>query len=219
VPAHRKQGSSGRGYCGFKPKGFACFLRGLFELSQLCVDASQIGVAWAQDKPSEGVMLYFQAQTAAFSGHLQRARKLLRVAAEVEKRHKFKERAANWEAIAFLMETEFGNSSRAALGTASSSGTGSDAQIVVLLALANSQDEKRTATLASDLARPFPADTLVNDLWLPAARAQIEINRGNPARAIEILQAAAPYELAVYIPPLPHLYAVYLRGQAYLAAR
>jgi len=196
---------------------------GLYLIASIQGDSTSMAdhLAWASGKPGEGVMLYFQAQTATFSGHLQRARKLLREAADVEKRHKFMGRAANWEAITALMEAEFGNSSRALLDAtaASTAAQGSDARIVVLLALAACQDEKRAAALASDLAKEFPADTLINGLWLPAARAQLEINRGNPRRAIEILQASAPYEHGVYIPPLPHLYVIYLRGQAYLAAR
>jgi len=37
--------------------------------------------------------------------------------------------------------------------------------------------------------------TLVQDYWLPTIRAAIEMNRSNPARAIELLQVTAPLEL------------------------
>ena len=47
---------------------------------------------------------------------------------------------------------------------------------------------------------------------LPVIRASIEVNRGNPAKAIELLQAATPYENGSFGPQ-------YLRGQAYLRAR
>jgi len=78
---------------------------GLYLIASIQGDSTSMAdhLAWASGKPGEGVMLYFQAQTATFSGHLQRARKLLREAADVEKRYKFKGRAANWEAITALM--------------------------------------------------------------------------------------------------------------------
>ena len=52
----------------------------------------------------------------------------------------------------------------------------------------------------------------MNAVQLPTARAAVEIRRGNPGKAIELLRAAAPYELG-------DLGAVYARGEAYLAAR
>ena len=53
---------------------------------------------------------------------------------------------------------------------------------------------------------------------MPTVRAAIEIDRGNPSRAIEFLKTAAPYELggvADFEFGLM-LYPVYVRGQAYL---
>ena len=50
-------------------------------------------------------------------------------------------------------------------------------------------------------------------------RAAIEINRNNVAKAIDLLQAAAPYELGYPLPEVEFgglLYPAYLRGQAYL---
>jgi predicted Zn-dependent protease len=63
----------------------------------------------------------------------------------------------------------------------------------------------------------FPKNTLVQFVCLPTARAQLALNRKDPSRAVEALQAAAPYELG----DMDHGnagYPVYLRGQAYLAA-
>jgi hypothetical protein len=57
--------------------------------------------------------------------------------------------------------------------------------------------------------------------YLPTIRAQLALNRKDPLSAIEILQAAAPYELqaAAYGGALMNnLYPVYVRGEAYLAA-
>jgi eukaryotic-like serine/threonine-protein kinase len=59
----------------------------------------------------------------------------------------------------------------------------------------------------------------VTQYWIPVIRASIEIARNNPGRAIELLQATTPYELASPVTwsglggPL---YPAYLRGEAYL---
>ncbi len=177
-------------------------------------------VAWAAAKPAEGVMDYYQGETAAFAGQLKKADRFFRAAAEAEKRHRFKERAANWEAIAALTQAEFGNlqAARGQALTSVAESRGMGVRVVALLALSQAGAEREAEKLAGDLQRQFPADTLLHAVWLPAARAAIEISHGDPARAIEILRAASPYELGINIPPLPHLYAIYIRGQAYLAA-
>ncbi|HEY6266853.1 MAG TPA: hypothetical protein VIX11_01030 [Candidatus Acidoferrum sp.] len=54
--------------------------------------------------------------------------------------------------------------------------------------------------------------TLIQGYWLPTIRAAIEINRNNPTRAIEFLNATSPLEMIRE----GSLYAVYLRGLAYL---
>jgi hypothetical protein len=73
--------------------------------------------------------------------------------------------------------------------------------------------------MADELQYQNPLNTKLNGYWLPTIRAAIEISRKNPARAVEILQIAAPYELGVP-GPQPEigvmLYPAYLRGQAYL---
>jgi tetratricopeptide (TPR) repeat protein len=66
------------------------------------------------------------------------------------------------------------------------------------------------------LARQFPTDALLNRYWLPTLRAAIEINRHNPGKAIDLLQAVAPYDLGEAPPLAGTLYPVYIRGQAYL---
>jgi predicted Zn-dependent protease len=57
--------------------------------------------------------------------------------------------------------------------------------------------------------------------YLPTLRAQLALNRKNATQAIDTLQVAAPYDLAI-APTMGtlslNLYPVYVRGQAYLAA-
>jgi tetratricopeptide (TPR) repeat protein len=89
-------------------------------------------------------------------------------------------------------------------------------------ALALSGDSSRPQTFADDLERRFPQDTAVRFSYLPALRGLLALNHSQPAKAIELLQVASPYELGS--PPSSFYgffgtsYPIYVRGQAYLAA-
>ena len=76
--------------------------------------------------------------------------------------------------------------------------------------------------MADDLAERFPLNTVINHYWLPTIYASIEIKRGNPAKAIDILQTTEPYELGTPLPQFEvggSLYPVYVRGSAYLSLK
>jgi predicted Zn-dependent protease len=81
------------------------------------------------------------------------------------------------------------------------------------LALARTGDTRGAQNVAERLNREAPLDTLIQNHWLPAIRAEIEIQRGHAARAVELLQAALPYDATPNGSMLP----TYTRGRAYLA--
>jgi len=87
------------------------------------------------------------------------------------------------------------------------------------LALARGGDVTTAEKLADALNQEFPLDTLMQNYWLPTVRAAIELQRHDSAKAIGILRASVPYELADP-PPFSAgtMYPVYLRGEAYLGA-
>ena len=60
------------------------------------------------------------------------------------------------------------------------------------------------------MVRLFPKDTLLNKVSLPLVQARIELQRGNPAQAIQLLETTRPYE------GYDHFQIPYLRGQSYL---
>jgi tetratricopeptide (TPR) repeat protein len=93
-----------------------------------------------------------------------------------------------------------------------------EAKYGAALAFAVSGDSSRAQTLADDLERRFPEDTVVRFSYLPVLRARIALNRGNSARAIEILHAAIPYELGASRGLFGALYPIFVRGEAHLAA-
>jgi tetratricopeptide (TPR) repeat protein len=178
-------------------------------------------VAWAADKPGAGEwLLDAQADTEAYAGRLGKARDSSRQAVASARRANSQERAALWRVIAALREAELGQAERARKDAIAALALGPSRNIKTLaaLALARAGDEERAQPLAQELERDFPLDTILNAYWLPTVRATLEINRGNPGRAIEILQAAAPYDLAAVNRQRLSggLYPVYVRGQAYM---
>ncbi|MBL8205111.1 MAG: protein kinase [Blastocatellia bacterium] len=78
--------------------------------------------------------------------------------------------------------------------------------------LALSGDAARARTLTDELVRENPKNTLILNVIAPLTRATIELQRGNPAQAIELLQPAIQYEAA----PASSFRPNWIRGQAYL---
>jgi serine/threonine protein kinase/tetratricopeptide (TPR) repeat protein len=179
-------------------------------------------VAWAAGKAgAEDVLLSAASDTEAYYGRNGKALGLSHRAIDSAKRNDQKESAALWQMEVALREAELGNSAeariqvKAALVLASNH----DSQILGALALARAGDSAQAAKVADDLAKQYPEDTLVNSYWLPSIRTTIELSRNNADKAIEILQAAVPYELGIPTPaPIVGgmLYPMYVRGQAYL---
>ena len=90
-------------------------------------------------------------------------------------------------------------------------------------ALAVSGDVSRSSALAGDLARDYPEDTSVQFMYLPTLRALIALNARDAAAAIQSLQTASRFDLAMggigFNGYSGKLYPIYVRGLAYLAAQ
>ena len=178
-------------------------------------------VTWAAGEPEmEDVLLGYEADTNAYTGRLQRARELSRRAVASAERVKKKEGAASHETDAALRESLFGNPTEARQRTTSALGLSMarDVQFGAALAMAMAGDAARAQTLADDLEKRFPMDTVAQFNYLPTIRAQLALSRNNSSNAIEILQAATPYELGQQGSMFRALYPIYVRGEAYRAA-
>ena len=116
-----------------------------------------------------------------------------------------------------LIEADFGNyeQARTKAMTALGLGHGIDATEMAAEALALSGSAEQSRVVAEELSKRFPRHTALNSTSLPATFAAIEIQHGNPARAVEVLRQALPYDLAEFSDLSP----IYVRGQAYLHAR
>jgi predicted Zn-dependent protease/predicted Ser/Thr protein kinase len=179
-------------------------------------------VAWLAAKPgTEGWAQALEADTAAYSGRLEKAREYSRQAVASTVHAEQKELAAAAKAEAALREALFGNASEARLRSAEvlRLSTSRDAQYGAALALAFAGDAAHALTLADDLATRFPKDTVVQDNYLPTIHAQLALSLKDFSKAAEVLQAGAPYEMrSPSALPSTTLYPAYVLGQAYLAA-
>jgi predicted Zn-dependent protease len=147
-----------------------------------------------------------------------------RRAVELAQKTNQRERAATYQAGAALWEAFFGNApaARRSAMAALELSKGRDVEYGAAVALALSGDFSRSRALANDLERPFPEDTSVRFNYLPALRALFALNHNEPSSAIESLEIALPYDLALpgssFVGFFGALYPAYVRGEAYLAA-
>jgi len=149
----------------------------------------------ATGKPAvEGIFFSIEANAAAYYGKFSKCRESVQRALAADQRDNLKASAAAIQAAAALWETEYGNldAGRKGATVGLTMPPGEPAKILAALTFATLKDGPRAEALASELGRRWPDHTLLNNVWLPAVRAQIAISRDNPAQAIKLLQAAAP---------------------------
>jgi eukaryotic-like serine/threonine-protein kinase len=201
------------------------FHASLYGIAFLQNDATEMGkqVAWSAGKPGvEDVLLELEASTAAYSGRLKEARDFSHRAVASAQRAQEDEKANGYVAAGALGEALFGNVPEARQQAARALGisTNREAQYGAALALGFAGDTARAEAIAEDLAKRFPEATLVQFNYVPTIHAQTAIVHKDVPKAIETLQAPAPYELGAlrFTAFAPALYPVYMRGEAYLAA-
>ena len=186
-------------------------------------DAMQQQLARMAGRPGEeDWLLSAQSDTEAYFGRLERAREFSQRAMNSARRADAKETAALWQVNVALREAEFGypRAARQDAMAALALEPGRDVRNVAALALARAGDAAQAQELAAGLNQAYPQNTLIQGYWLPAVHAALEIHAKNGAKALEILQSAAPYELGQPPPfQIGMMYPAYLRGQAYLLAR
>ncbi|MFZ3330953.1 MAG: protein kinase [Candidatus Acidiferrales bacterium] len=174
-------------------------------------------VAWSAGQPGvEDALLANEADTAAYTGNLDRAREFSRSASTSAQLAEEKETAAGYEVSAALREALLGNirEARKLSEAALTLSRDRDTQYGAALALVFAGDDSRGKKLANRLADKFPEDTAVQFCYLPTVDALLALRRGDSSKAVEALSLAAPYELGV----ASRLYPAYVRGLVYLAA-
>jgi tetratricopeptide (TPR) repeat protein len=160
----------------------------------------------------------------AYEGHLQQARRTLRGAVDLALPVS-RDKAGLYAIPEALWESFFGNTAEASRSARAALKISRELYVEygAAFALARSGDSSESQRLAADLERRFPEDTGVRCSYLPVLRASLALNKGEPAKAVELLEAAIPYELGMPRSAIHGnfgaLYPAYVRGEAYLAAR
>lgn len=181
--------------------------------------------AWLVSRPEYANLGYsLQSDTEAYVGHLGKARDLSARAVDAGERTDNKEVAALWSGNAALREGLFGNTAQArryAREALRISQGSEHVEIVAALAFAMAGDIGRAESLERDLAKLFPLDSQLQSVWIPIIEAQIALVRTKPLAAIDRLKSVSPVELGAvpFSMSISCLYAVYLRGEAYLATQ
>jgi len=180
-------------------------------------------VADAIGKPGiDDQILFLQSETATNNGEFAKSRELTRGAADSAQREGQKEAAAEYQSHSAVREALAGEmpSAKQDAQTALSLSAGRQAEGFSAIALGLAGDSVQAERLAADLGKCFSDDTIVKFDYLPMIQAAIALHSGDGKRAIDALAASAPYELGETNPSFTFaLYPVYLRGEAYLAAK
>jgi len=169
-------------------------------------------IQWAKGKPDEYVAQNWQAETAAFLGQLRKAKSFSNQAFDLAVARDLKDVAAQIAVGAAMRDALFGDCTLVKEQTAKALRI-SHRQFTMAQggnAMATCGELSQAQSVIDELAKYFPKDTLLNDILLPLVRARIELNRGNPAQAIQLLDTTRRYE------GYAALQVAYLRGQSYL---
>lgn len=164
--------------------------------------------------PAAGRLLMAQAQVAALRGQMRKARELLRRNLDELERRNLKElqSASLSEIAADTALCEDCPTARRLAQEALNKGSDPQAAMGALLALAHCGESTRVQKIIDETGRAFPLHTLLHSVHIPVVRAAIEIERNNPAKAMQLLQPTANYERGRFV-------VTYTRGLAHLRAR
>jgi tetratricopeptide (TPR) repeat protein len=170
-------------------------------LEMAYVEGDQAAVAreiqWFTGKPEEYLSLGLQAANLNVLGQRRESSKLYKRAAQTALRGGLPDAAAGFDEADARADALSGNCATAhRLGRPA-------------VALALCGDTAQAEKLIGETAKLYPNGTLWNAVQLPEVRAAIELHLDQPAKAVELLASASPYERAY--PEVP-----YLRGLAYL---
>jgi tetratricopeptide (TPR) repeat protein len=166
-----------------------------------------------------------QAFVLAYTGHLREARTMSRRAVDLADQAANKERGALFRSSEAVWEAFYGNAADARRDATAAVAESKNREVEygAALAFALSGDSPRSKTLANDLERRCPEDTSVRVSYLPTIRGILALNHGEPSKSVELLQVAVPYELGTQRSTIHGffgaLYPIFVRGNAYLAAR
>ncbi|HLX44804.1 MAG TPA: protein kinase [Bryobacteraceae bacterium] len=173
---------------------------------------------------AQGWFEHQQALTAAYHGRLKEAARLSDSAVRLARQAGLRERPALFAGARAVWSALLGNreEGQTVAAEALSLYRNRDADYGPAFALALVHDSAQARSIQAELEKLYPEDTSVQFSYLPTLRALDALNRSDPAKALEMTQVAAPYDLAVPGTAFYSgasffgaLYPVYARGLAY----
>ena len=186
----------------------------LFHLAFLQGDTAgmQEQLEWARTNSKPEDALNWESQLAAFSGQLAKTDALIDRIVEMNRTSDAKESVAQTLVTGAVRDAAFGNCDRArklakqALDLSREQGN----LINAANAYAACGEASAAQSIIDELDKRWPLDTLLRTTSLPLISAQIELNRGNAAVAIQLLEPPRKYDA------FGDFWPQYLRGLAYL---
>jgi eukaryotic-like serine/threonine-protein kinase len=177
----------------------------------------------AMGKPGqEDALLAAQADTHCYYGQWRLAREFSRRASDSALRSGFPETASLWLAKTALCEAEIGENAAAERSArdALRLSAGRFSKVLAAMVAARVGDLAQARKLIKELQGSDPDNTLLKIYWFPVINAAVELKQGNLPDTFSYLRTAAPLDLALPSPnEIGTLYPLYLRGDAYLAAK
>ncbi|MGA2534380.1 MAG: winged helix-turn-helix domain-containing protein [Terracidiphilus sp.] len=171
---------------------------------------------------TQALLLAEESNTEAYYGHLEKASALSSQAATLMEHEGDRPSAARYLGQAALREAEIGDARRSQELISRAQRLSHESGVVTLAALTMARlgNIRQAEELCRELNAEWPAGTYAQKYWLPVIKAQIELGRRKPLKALEELSSpSAPLEFAAPPPiSVATLYPAYIRGQAYLAA-
>jgi DNA-binding winged helix-turn-helix (wHTH) protein/tetratricopeptide (TPR) repeat protein len=199
----------------------AVFQDQLYDLAFLQNDsaamAEQLAGPW---EGPPGISDEAQSYTAAYGGHLSRARDLERRAIASAKLQGANNVTATYQMNAALLEVLFGNLLEARTAV-KSAGVMTDRELEgqAAMAWALLGDTPQAQKLADDLSKRFSEATYIRFGSLPAVRGILAIRLGNTQEGVGNLRSVSSHALICPINQfIPTMVPVYVNGEAYLAA-
>ena len=199
----------------------------LYDIAFLKHDESGMSreVAAAQSRSgTDDLIADHQAFVLAYQGQMKQASRMLLRATALAEQASNRERAAGFRAGEALWKAFAGDAPAARRSAMAALDLSNDREVEygAAFALALAGDSSRAQAVADDLERRYPEDTAIKFSYLPAVRGILALNRGDHARAIDVLQNSLPYELGVQRSSIHGnfgaLYPIYARAETYLSA-
>jgi tetratricopeptide (TPR) repeat protein/predicted Ser/Thr protein kinase len=179
--------------------------------------AMQQQVEALKGKPFGSVIMMIKARGECSLGKLQASRQTFTQGVNSAQSHGMKEFAAVIRASEAMCEAQLGNQARQEVTDALAASSSKATRGLGAAVLARVGDASRAQKLLDDLAKEFPTDTMLRQVYIPTTQALIELHQNNPEKAIALLENPRPYEFGA-APGGAGYWPNYIRGEALLRA-